>query len=322
MSEKRWNPVIQRWFDKVLSRREFLKSQAVGGVVLAAGASGLLRPGTGFAQSPPDIAVAKGTPARALRAAMKLMGGMGAFVKSGQKVLIKPNMSFTTKPEMAATTNPELVRELAIMCREAGAGSVIVADYPLASADECLANSGILDACKNIDGTRVVGATSDALYKEMNIPGATTLTKNGFLKDALDADVLIAVPIAKTHAATGVSLAMKGMMGLVWDRRVMHQLNLSPCIVDICTVLKPHLTIIDASRVLSTNGPGGPGKILVENTVIASRDMVAADAYATSAFEWYGKKYLPKQVQYIRLAAERGLGRMDIENMTVQKVTA
>lgn len=320
MSEKKWNPIIQRWFDRMLSRRDFLKTQAAGAMALAAGSSGLLLPKGGFAQDIPDIAVAKGTPAQALRAAIGLMGGMDRFVKPGQKVLIKPNMSFTNKPEMATTTNPDLVRELVIMCREVGADNVVVADYPLASADECLTNSGVRDACKGIDGTRVVGATNDALYKEMDIPGAATLKQNGFLKDALTADVLIAVPIAKTHAASGVSLAMKGMMGLVWDRRIMHQTDLASSIVDICSVLKPHLTIIDAYRVLSTNGPGGPGKILKENTVIASRDMVAADAYATSAFEWYGKKYQPKQVQYIRLADERGLGRMDIENMSIKQV--
>jgi len=98
--------------------------------------------------------------------------------------------------------------------------------------------------------------------------------------------------------------------------------NLSSCIVDICmNSLKADLTVIDGSRVLSTNGPGGPGNILVENTMIVSKDMVAADSYAVSAFEWYGKKYEPKQVEHIRLASERGLGRMDLENMVIKKLT-
>jgi uncharacterized protein (DUF362 family) len=97
---------------------------------------------------------------------------------------------------------------------------------------------------------------------------------------------------------------------------------LSTSIVDMCKdVLKADLTVIDASRVLSTNGPGGPGNVLVENTIIVSRDMVAADSYAISAFEWYGKKYEPKQVEHIRLASERGLGRMDLEKMTIKKLT-
>ena len=96
--------------------------------------------------------------------------------------------------------------------------------------------------------------------------------------------------------------------------------DLHTSIVDLCTVVKAHLTVIDATRVLSTNGPGGPGKVLKENTVIASADMVAADAFTVASFEWYGKKYQPKQVRHIREAHERGLGRMDIENLKVKTV--
>jgi len=321
MTEKIENFIFSRWLKKALNRRDFVKANLKGALVLAAGPSGLLVPNTGYSETVPDIVVAKGAPADALRAAIKAMGGMNSFVKPGNKVVIKPNMSFPNKPEMATTTNPVLVRELALMCKEAGASSVLVADYPLEKSDSCLSNSGILDACKDIKGVSVVGAVNDVLYKEMEFPNAVTMKKNSVLKDVLNADVLIAVPIAKTHAATGVSLSMKGMMGLVWDRRLMHSTNLSTSIVDICSkILKANLTVIDAGRVLSTNGPGGPGKILEENTVIVSKDMVAADAYTISAFEWYGKRYAPKQVEHIRLASERGFGRMDIENMTVKKL--
>ena len=110
-------------------------------------------------------------------------------------------------------------------------------------------------------------------------------------------------------------------MGLVWDRGIMHRTDISKSIVDICSILKPHLTIIDATRILADNGPAGPGTVKWEKTVIVSKDPVAADAYATSAFEWYGKKYAPKQVGHIRMAAERGLGRMDLEKMTIKQVT-
>jgi len=321
MSCNHVHPIVAKWFDRALTRRAFLKSQALGGMALAAGSAGLFLPRQGFAEAVPDLAVAVGDSVQALRAAVKLMGGMGQFVKAGNRVVIKPNFSFTHTPEMGTNTDPLLVKELAMMCREAGASKVVVADYPLAGAEECLTNSGMRDALKDMGDVSLVGATTDGLYKETAITGATTLKSNGFLKDALSADVLIAFPVAKTHTATGVSLAMKGMMGLVWDRRTMHQTDLSSSIVDICSVLKPHLTVIDATRVLSTNGPGGPGKLLNAKTIIVSRDMVAADAYATSAFEWYGKQYAPKQVAHIRLASERGLGRMDIENMNIRKVT-
>lgn len=322
MADKTENRVISRWFAKAFNRREFLKTNLKGAIVLAAGSSGLLYPRTGFSEAPPDLIVAKGSPVDSLKAAIKQMGGMSTVVKPGNRVLIKPNMSWASKPEMASNTNPLIVKELAVMCKEAGASSIVITDYTLQDPQSCLLNAGIQDACKDIPGVSVTTANSDALYKDTEFSNAVTMKKNGVNKEALSADILIAVPIAKTHSATGVSLSMKGMMGLVWDRRTMHMSNLSSSIVDMCMKdLKADLTVIDASRVLSTNGPGGPGNVLVENTVIVSRDMVAADAYAISAFEWYGKKYEPKQVEHIRLASERGLGRMDLENMTIKKLT-
>jgi uncharacterized protein (DUF362 family) len=322
MSERSENRIISRWFAKSFNRREFLKTNLKGAFILAAGSSGLLFPRTGLSQAAPDIVVAKGSPVDALKAAIKQMGGMATVVKPGNRVLIKPNMSWASKPEMAANTNPLLVKELAMMCKEAGASSIVITDYTLQEPQSCLLNSGIQEACKDIPGVSVTSANSDALYKDTEFPDAVSMKKNGVHKEALRADILIAVPIAKTHMATGVSLSMKGMMGLVWDRRSMHMNNLSSSIVDMCMKdLRADLTVIDASRVLSTNGPGGPGNVLVENTVIVSKDMVAADAYAISSFEWYGKKYEPKQVEHIRLASERGLGRMDLENMTIKKLT-
>ncbi|MBW2092013.1 MAG: DUF362 domain-containing protein, partial [Deltaproteobacteria bacterium] len=116
-----------------------------------------------------------------------------------------------------------------------------------------------------------------------------------------------------------VSLSMKGMMGLVLKRRVMHwRYDLDTSLVDLCTLLKADLVVIDASRVLSTGGPGGPGKILKEDTIIASRDMVAADAYTVSRFEWYGRRFKPRQVGHIMQAHERRLGRMDVENLKIK----
>jgi uncharacterized protein (DUF362 family) len=322
MADKMENKIITKWFSKAFNRREFLETNLKGALILAAGSSGLLFPRTGFSQAAPDVIVAKGSPVEALKAAIKQMGGITAVVKPGNRVLIKPNMSWATKPEMASNTNPLIVKELAVMCKEAGASSILITDYTLQEPSSCLLNSGIQDACRDIPGVSVTTANSDALYKDTEFPDAVTMKKNGVLKEVLSADVLIAVPIAKTHMATGVSLSMKGMMGLVWDRRTMHMTNLSTSIVDMCKdVLKADLTVIDASRVLSTNGPGGPGNVLVENTIIVSRDMVAADSYAISAFEWYGKKYEPKQVEHIRLASERGLGRMDLEKMTIKKLT-
>jgi len=112
-------------------------------------------------------------------------------------------------------------------------------------------------------------------------------------------------------------------MGLIWDRRIMHsRYNLNTSIVDMNLKVKPHLAIIDATRVLTTGGPGGPGKVITPGEVIASADPVAADAMAVASYEWYGRRMQPHQVPHIRQAHERGLGRMDIENLQVKRLTA
>jgi len=113
-----------------VTRREFLRWQAAGAAWLAAGASGLLHPAAALADAGPDLAVATGGPAAATRAAVELLGGITAFVKPGQKVLIKPNMSFSRGVDSATTTHPEVVQALATLCTGAGAAKVSSVDNP------------------------------------------------------------------------------------------------------------------------------------------------------------------------------------------------
>jgi len=318
MGDRKQRVFLTEWMNKNFDRREFLKLQIKSAFCLAAGTSGLLLTKKGLASSVPDISVAKGSRAAATRAAVEILGGMGSFVNKGNRVLIKPNMSFARSPSMGATTHPEVVKELVFMCKEAGASKVLILDHTLDRQANCLARTGIYDTCKEISDTLVAGAESANLYQEKDIPNSKTMSKTDILKEALKADVMIAAPVAKSHSATGVSFSMKGMMGLVYDRRIMHRGELDSSIVDICTMLKADLVVIDGSRVLSTKGPRGPGLVLKEDTIIASRDMVSADAYAVSAFTWSGKKFRPKNVAHIREAHERGLGRMDIENLNIK----
>ncbi|MCP4665776.1 MAG: DUF362 domain-containing protein [Deltaproteobacteria bacterium] len=303
-----------------MTRREFMEVQAKGGLFLAAAAGGLFLPRWVLASTTPDIAVVKGEAEGATRAAVDLIGGMKSVVKKGQRVLIKPNMSFPRTPAAASNTHPDVVKTVAAMCKEAGASKIRILDHTLSTGRLCVRISGIGPACEKIDADMVHTINNASFYREVVISGAKSLSKTNVAKEALKADVLIAVPVAKSHSATGVSLSMKGMMGLVYDRAVMHRIDLHETIVDLATLLKADLTVIDGSRVLSTGGPGGPGKVIREDTIIASKDMVAADAYAVAAFEWYGKKYKPTQVRHIKLAHKRGLGRADIENLSIKRV--
>ena len=302
-----------------MSRRGFLRYNARLLLWTAAISAGLRLPRPAAAGEIPDIALAVGDRVPATRAAVDLLGGMGRFVKTGQKVVIKPNMSFAGGPEDATDTNPEVVRELVAMCREAGAERVRVLDHTLRREERCI--EGVQKACE-VHGDDIVQAVSRSrFFKETPIPESRQMTETDVMREVLEADVLIAAPVAKSHSGAGVSLSMKGMMGLVYNRGVMHsRYDLHESIVDLASLLKPALVVVDGSRVLSTNGPGGPGRVLKTDTIIASADMVAADAQAVAMFEWYGRKLQPRNVKHIRIAHERGLGRMDVENLRLKQV--
>lgn len=300
------------------SRRRFIHRI----LVWAAGAAAGLWVPRGLAAAPkPDLTVARGGPGPATRAAVAALGGMAAFVRPGQKVVIKPNMSFAHGTERASNTHPEVVRELVALCKEAGAGRVRVLDHPLRRAELCI--EGVRQACDVFQDDVVHGLAAPQFFKPAEIAQGVQMRATDVMQDVLEADVLIAAPVAKSHGSTGVSLSLKGMMGLIWDRGIMHfKYDLNEAIVDLGTLLRPDLVVVDATRALTTNGPSGPGEVVRLDTVIASRDPVAADAQAVAMVPWYGRRMAPRQVPHIRRAHERGLGRMDIENLVIRQLEA
>lgn len=305
------------------NRREFLKGGLLAtAAVMSGGAAGLMLPDPSGAAPTPDVVVSHGTdPARITRAAVDALGGIRRFVKPGGRVVIKPNMSFASAPARAANTSPEIVREVALMCSEAGASRIAVLDYVLNDPIACLEQSGILAACADIPNASVKNVQSKRLFTSVEVKGGRQLKTLSVVTEVLDSDVLIAIPRGKSHSSAGVSLSMKGMMGLIYDRAAFHsRYDLHESVVDMVTVLKPHLVVVDGTRILSTGGPSGPGKVIPLNLVIASADMVAADAQMVTLGTWYGRKFLPDQVRHIRSAAERGLGSMNLKQLNVVDV--
>jgi uncharacterized protein (DUF362 family) len=309
---------------RLMNRRKFIKKSAGYTAYAALGAllPGVFK-GPAKADPLPDIAVASGAPGAGTRAAVTALGGMSRFVKPGARVVIKPNMSFPNPPDWATTTHPDVVRELASMCLQAGASAVVVLDNPLRNTELCLERSGIRRALESLPGSRTEGIDSERFFKEVRVPEGIELSSTMIMKQVLKADVLIAAPVAKSHSATGLSLSMKGMMGLIYNRSDLHlRMDLNTAVVDLCTVLKPQITVVDISRLLTSGGPGGPGKVIPMNKIVASTDMVAADAATVQLGTWYGRKFQARQVRYIRMAHERGLGNMDIDRQVVKEIDA
>jgi len=301
-----------------ISRREFLKTAGAG---LALGIIG--KPGLLMAKDDHDLVVINGDPAAATRKALEAMGGISRFVKKGQRVVLKPNMSFNNPPDRATTTHPLVVATVAEVCLEAGAQRVAVLDYPLRKGELCLERSGIRDACKSIKGVHVAALEERKFFREIKVPQGKIFDRVEVMSEVLECDVLINLPQAKSHSATGVSLGIKGLMGLIWDRWSFHsKYDIDQALADLATVLKPQLTILDATRALVSGGPGGPGEVVKPNLIIAGIDPVAVDSYAVGIAPWYGQNFKGRQVKHLLMANQRGLGKVDLDQMKILKEKA
>lgn len=297
-----------------ISRRQFLKATAAGVTIGLAGYPDFLT-----AAEEADLAVISGEPAAATRKALEALGGIGRFVKKGQRVVIKPNMSFAKTPDFAATTHPLVVVAVAQACLEAGAREVLVLDHTLQRAELCLERTGIRDACRNMPGVHVLALQDRKFFQEIRVPQGKVLDRVEVIKDILDS-VLISVPVAKSHSATGVSLGLKGLMGLIWDRDSFHsQFNINQGIADLATVIRPQLTILDATRAMASGGPGGPGDVKKPNLIVAGADPVAVDSYGVGVVPWYGRNFKGRQVEHLLIAHQRGLGQIDVEKLKITK---
>ncbi len=300
-----------------MNRRDFMKSSlAVTGFVLAAPAISL-----GSETEAADgsrIFVAAGDASRAVRTALSKAGGINAFVSEGDKVLIKPNFSFSNAPDAATTTSPELVREVVLMCKEAGAKQVTVADHTIRVARTCLERTGIKEALEDIEKVEISTPSKKSAFHKTEVTKGKSLKSTEIAKDYLDADVYINIPVAKNHSAATVSFGLKNQMGLIYDRWAFHsKYDLHQAVADLATVVRPQLTILDATRCLVTNGPSGPGDVVELGKVMCSTDPVALDAYATTLLDWGGKKLAPGDIGHIKAAAEHGLGIMDMARIEI-----
>jgi uncharacterized protein (DUF362 family) len=268
--------------------------------------------------SPPAyLAVAHGPdPAAITRAAVGSLGGMASFVKAGSDVIIKPNICVDYHPpEYAVTTNPTVVATLVTMCLEAGAGRVRVMDYGFGGTSRSAYEISGIQAAVEAAGGEMHFMTR-AKYGEVDIPGGRDMKSINIYRDILEADTLINVPIAKTHSAATLTLGAKNLMGVVLDRNMMHR-NLHQRIADLTSLVMPNLTVVDAVRILTAHGPTGGDLADVRqmDTVIASRDIVAADAYAATLFG-----LTAADVGYIQYCADMGLGTLDLNSINIQEI--
>jgi uncharacterized protein (DUF362 family) len=303
----------------LIGRRDFIKGTALTTLGLTLGinsfdlVSALAQDNLEF----PELAVVNsGSPAELTRKAVDLIGGMKRFVSKGDVVVVKPNIGWDRKPEQAANTNPEVVAEVVKLCFEAGAKKVKLFDRPCNTASRCYNRSGIKKAAT--DAGAEVSFVVDSGFVKTKLPEGVELKSWWLYKPALDADVLINVPIAKHHGLTRVTLGMKNLMGIMGGNRGQVHWNIDAKLADLTYYVKPDLTILDAVRVLVRNGPQGGNLNDVKrmDTIIAGENIATVDAYGASLF---GIK--PEELEFIKIGNELGLGEIDLDKIRMEKLS-
>ena len=312
------------------NRRDFLKAGlALGATIPLLDLGGLfateptatVTEGTASAATPSGprpilVSVRDGDRVAMLDKALAALGGIGAFVKPGQTVLVKPNIGWDAPPERGANTHPAIVGRLVELCLGAGAKSVSIFDNTCDQWQRTYENSGIEKAARDA-GAKIINGKDETLYRETAIPGGVKLKSAKVHSLVLDSDVFINVPVLKHHSGAQMTSAMKNLMGCVWDRGVYHNVDLQQTIADFLTLRKPDLNILDAYHPMVRNGPRGKS---VEDCVemrrlFASTDPVLIDTAAAMLLS-----YTVDKVTHIKIAADMKLGSMDIAAADVRRL--
>lgn len=294
-----------------MNRRKFIKIITTS--LVTAGLAGNMN--HLFADEPLMLSLSEGNDYSAItKTAINALGGIQKFVKPGNIVVVKPNLGWDRKPEFAANTHPLVVKAIAEECLKAGAKKVKIFDNPCNDPRRCYENSGVAGAVKGVKNVELKHM-EDERYKNTKINGVF-LKEWELYDEALAADVFINVPVAKHHGLTRVSLGLKNIMGIMGGNRGYIHRSIEDALVDVNKIVKSHLTVIDATRILLNHGPqGGSLKdVKVLNKVIACRDIVAADAYATTLFGLN-----PQDISTTTTASRRGMGEMNLSRVKVIK---
>ena len=251
---------------------------------------------------------------KAVANSIELAGGLKRAVCRGHKVVVKPNCVVPVSWKTGAVTNPHVVKAVCRLALEAGAKSVMIAEGSGVGEDT-------LAAFQKCGLTRVaeeLGIALIDLKKEetvaVQIPSGRIFDNLQIPRIILDADVIINVPVIKTHNSFPATLGLKNIKGIIResDKKRFHRKGLANSIVDLNTIVQPAITVLDGSVGMEGLGPvsGTPANL---GLIISSFDTVAADAVAALVIG-----VDPTEIEYIHLAGEANLGKADLSQIEIR----
>ena len=311
----------------MINRRSFIKKSTF------LGAASLIGPGLmkSFANSRKnlkglDIAIVNGEKYfENTKKAVKMLGGMKRFVSPNSKVGLLINNDFTN---LGAYVNPDVSIAVLKMCYDAGASEVVSLQN---IKPEYWERSTLADTYREeINNLKIVKPNqfpaefNDTDFELLKLPEGNALKELEIVKELLNCDVLINIPIAKHHASTSFTCGIKNMMGLNTRKSNVYchtegperldPIFLGQCLAEMSKFHKSDLIVVDAIEFIITNGPNGPGKLIKLNKVVAGTDIVGVDSLCASYLD-----YPPEDIVSIKKAYDIGLGEIDLNKLNVQE---
>jgi len=264
----------------------------------------------------------EGTPEKSIPALFESLGGLKSFIAGDIKkstVLIKPNLCLPHGPELGTTSAPEVIQALCQFLISEGVKKIIITDHTL-SQFNTIKDTPLHEITSKFKQVKYILANEQRLYQPVQVAGKV-LQATETLKMLERVDLLINLATAKHHSATHVSLAIKNLMGLIWDRTPFHtQFDLSQAIADLALVIHPGLNIVDASRVLLNGGPTGPGPIIKDTRLYAGFDILALDTVVVSRYNFGERTSTAKEIPHLWSAYQNSIGEIDMQNIHIHKV--
>jgi len=237
--------------------------------------------------------------------ALDLIGYREAL-KGWDRILIKVNFITTKAWDTGATTDPIVVEAIIRKLQELPVEVLVVeSDATITNATKAFKMTGMAEMCER-NGVEWINLRHVKDRVELPIPDGKALSKITVPRIVAESAVISAAKM-KTHSETGVTLGMKNMFGLLPDKFKgrYHMRGMHKVILDINTVLRPALTVIDGFVAMEGRGPVS-GKPVQMDTIIAGADPVATDSTACRIMG-----FDPSEIGHIRMAHEKGLGEID-----------
>lgn len=304
-----------------MDRRKFIKVSSTALMVSQVPFTGYINAATPPSHSA-TVYELDGVSKEKISALFTALGGLETWIKTDfarATVLIKPNICLPHTTERGTTTSPAIIETIIMVLLDLGIKNIIIADHTLQKTEN-FSNIELISVAEKYPEVKLMFTNQERMFQAVEVKGKA-LKQTDILKLLSRASLFINLATAKHHQATHVSLAIKNLMGVIWDRTTFHtSLEINQAIGDLALAVKPDLNIIDTSRVLLNNGPVGPGEVITENKIFASTDICAVDSVVVSRYNFGNRSITAKEVPHIRATWENGVGVIEMEKILVEKI--